>query len=82
MDNLKKLLNEISDLEQSQTNAIMQIAAMIEDYQLDTSTSNEDLAELLNVSKETLTDWMAGTHDFKVSELILLEHKLNLNFLT
>lgn len=79
---LSSLLNEITPLEQSKTDAKMIIAARIADaIQLKNWKSNDLLKAIGKKSPSLITKWLSGTHNFTIDTLIELEEALNISLL-
>lgn len=79
---LSSLLNEIDPLEQSKTDAKMEIAAKIGQAMKAKKWKKKDL--LKAVGKENpsiITKWLSGTHNFTTETLVELEHALDIKLI-
>ena len=78
------LLDEISPVEQAQTDAKMLLAAKIADAMAKKGWKAKDLLKAINKSSNPsiVTRWLSGTHNFTVETLVELEQALNINLLS
>ena len=56
------------------------IADAIKNYRTQANMSQNDLAQLLGVSEETIINYEIGMYNFKISELVHLSNKTNILF--
>lgn len=79
---LNQLLEEISPIEQAQTDAKMEIAVKIADAMEKKGWKPKDLLAALNKDTPSIvTKWLSGTHNFTVDTLIELEAVLQISLL-
>lgn len=82
MKSLEKILEEITPIEQAQTDARMQIAYLIANAMKDKGWKAKDLMQALGRNTPSLvTKWLSGTHNFTVDTLVELEEVLNIEIL-
>lgn len=79
---LTSLLNEIDPLEQSKTDAKMEIAAKIGQAMKAKKWKKKDLLEAVGkINPPIITMWLSGTYNFTTETLVELEHALNIKLL-
>lgn len=79
---LSSLLSEIDPLEQSKTDAKMEIAAKIAQAMEAKKWKKKDLLKAVRKDNPSIiTKWLSGTHNFTTETLVELEHALNIKLL-
>ena len=79
---LDSLLDEITPLEQSKTNAKMILAARIVDAMKAKKLNNNDISIAMDKDNPSIIPkWLSGTYNFDVDTLVELETILNISLL-
>lgn len=78
---LISLLAEIDPLDQSKIDAKMEVAAKIATAMNSKGLTNQELQKVMNLSPLQTREWLSGTHNFTLENLVLLEKALEIQFL-
>ena len=77
-----ELLDSVSPLEQSKTDARMMLAAKIANAMKAKNWKNKDLLKAVGKDNPSvISKWLSGTHNFTLDTLVELEHALNVKLL-
>ena len=76
-----ELLNSIPDSEVERTRTKMLIASSIDDAMKEKAISKTELSDTLNISTTEVENWLSGTHNFTIDELLLIKNSLGLSIL-
>jgi DNA-binding XRE family transcriptional regulator len=80
LKSLVGLLGSISDADKKYIDIQVAVAAMVLKKRLAMDMSKKSFATLMDVSSRMITEWESGDHNFKLSEIVQICDKLNLNF--